>query len=101
MRNFKEFNIAPTVKSFVGTKVFLDNILDTPIIIHDYKVETSKFERGNGKCLHLQISINGTKHVLFTSSMGLMSVLEQIPRSELPFGTTIVKDKQTRRFEFT
>jgi len=65
----------------------------------DYKIEKSKFEKASGKCLHLQIELNQTKHVIFTGSTGLMDQIEKVPREKLPFKTTIVKENE--RFEFT
>jgi hypothetical protein len=65
-----------------------------------YKIEPSRYtEKGNGKCLHLQIEIGQTKHVVFTGSAGLMDQIEKVPRDKLPFKTIIVRENE--RFEFT
>lgn len=73
--------------------------MNREIVVVAYKIETSKYEKGNGKCLHLQIEIGQTKHVVFTGSTGLMDQIEKVPRDKLPFKTTIVRENE--RFEFT
>jgi hypothetical protein len=62
-------------------------------------VEPSRFEKGNGKCLHLQIEVNKTFHVVFTGSVVLMDMIEKVPKDKLPFITTIVKENE--RLQFT
>jgi hypothetical protein len=96
MKQFKDFSIKPAQQGFIGDKIKITKVLNKKIAVHDYKVENSKYE---GECLHLQISIGETKHVLFTGSMVLMDAIEQIPKNELPFTTTIVQDND--RYEFT
>ena len=91
MKQFKDFGITSTTKSFTGDKVNINRVINRKITVHDYKIEKSKFEKGNGKCLHLQIELSGTKNVVFTSGSYLMSALEQIGRDNLPFETTIIE----------
>ena len=59
MRTFKEFGIKPASKSFIGDKIKIDRIVNREIVVLDYKVEDSKYNKGNGKCLYLQIEFNG------------------------------------------
>lgn len=99
MRHFKDFGIKPASKSFVGDKIKIERVLNREIIIHDFKIEDSKYERGCKKCLHLQISIADTKHVVFTGSAVLMELIEKVPEDYFPFSTTIKKEND--RFEFT
>lgn len=73
-------------------------ILDKQIIVHDYDIKPSKFGDSD-KCLHIQISLNDKKHVVFTGSQYLMDTLERVGKSKLPFTTTIIEEE--KRFEFT
>lgn len=99
MNAFKDFQITSSRAAFTGDKIKIDRILNREIVVVAYKIETSKYEKGNGKCLHLQIEIGQTKHVVFTGSTGLMDQIEKVPRDKLPFKTTIVRENE--RFEFT
>lgn len=101
MNSFKQFDIKETTKGFEGDKIKMAKILNREIIVHDFKIEDSKVfqDRGTGKCLHLQISINNEKYIIFTSSRGLLDAIQQIPRVGLPFTTTIVQEGE--RFKFT
>lgn len=98
MKNFKQLGINPPAKSFSGEKIKIGKILNRPIVVEDYKIKDSKYE-GKGKCLHLQIKLDGQQRVVFTGANGLMETLEQIPKDDFPFETTIVE--QNERFEFS
>ena len=93
MKNFSDFKIAPTQKSFTGDKIKIDRVLNRPIAVHEFRLVDSKFEKGNknGKCLHLQIYLGETPHVLFTGSITLMEMIQQVPREDFPFSTTVIK----------
>jgi hypothetical protein len=73
------------------------------IVVHHFKLEDSKVkafqEKGTGKCLHLQISFDNRKHVVFTGSTGLIEVIQKIPETGFPFTTTIVEEND--RYLFT
>ena len=101
MKKFKDFNINTATKNFIGEKIKMYKILDREISVHEFRLEDSKIfkDRGSKKCLHLQIGIGEVKHVVFTSSVGLIDAINQIPLSNFPFLTTIVKIND--RFEFT
>lgn len=101
MNNFSQFNIKLSNKGFEGEKIKMSKILNREIVVHDFKIEDSKVfkDRGSGKCLHLQISFNNQKHIVFTSSSGLIDVIQQIPQTGFPFTTVIVQDNE--RFLFT
>lgn len=99
MNRFKDMGIAPTVKSFQGDKIKIDRLLNREIKVIDYKIETSKYEKGNGKCLYMQIQLGETMHIVFTGSAVLMNVIERVEKHLFPFVTTIVK--QHDHFEFT
>jgi hypothetical protein len=101
MNSFSQFNIKTTTKGFEGDKIKIAKILNREIIIHDFKIDDSKCfkDRGTGKCLQLQISINNEKHIVFTSSSGLIDAIHQVPKDSFPFTTTIIEEND--RFIFT
>ena len=97
---FKDFGIKVQNKGFIGDKIKIDRVLNRRIVVHDYKIEPSKFEeKGDGYRLTMQVEVNGQKHVIFTSSTALKEMIKQVPRERLPFETTIIKDNE--RYEFT
>ncbi|MCL1657433.1 hypothetical protein M2T79_12580 [Elizabethkingia miricola] len=98
MKNFKEFNITPTFKAFVGDKIKLSKVINTQIIINDYKIKDSEKKPGT-KYLTLQITRKGDKEIIFTSAKTLMDMIEQVPKDEFPFMTTIAQEDQI--FQFT
>jgi hypothetical protein len=103
LKHFRSFGIKTTSRAFTGDKIKMKKILDKEIIVHDFKIEKSKFaETGNDKRLDLQIELNGTKHVTWTSSGYLMDTLQKMSKSDFPFITTITQLKEeNERYEFT
>lgn len=101
MNKFSQFKIKTTTKGFEGNKIKISKILNREIIVHHYKIEDSKIfrEKGTGKCLQLQISIDEVKHVIFTSSTGLIEAIKQIPAEGFPFSTVIIEEND--RYIFT
>lgn len=99
MKDFKDFGIKPIQQGLIGDKIKMERILNKEITVFDYRIVDSKFEKGNGKCLHLQIGVGDNKHVLFTGSTVLQETIERVPKSEFPFKATIVKEND--RYEFT
>lgn len=100
MKNFSELGIKSQAKGFEGEKIKTERILNKEVIVEDYKIVTSKFtDKGSGKCLHLQILVDGNKRVWFTGSFNLMEVIERVPKEAFPFKTIIAKENE--RFEFT
>lgn len=98
MINFKDLGIKPKTTNFIGDKIKISRILNTEIIIHDYKIEDSKQKQGT-KCLTLQIERNQTKNVVFTGSNILMDMISQVSKDKFPIVTTIVEENE--RYEFT
>lgn len=100
MNRFSDFNIKTTSKGFEGSKIKMSKILDKEIVVHHFKVEDSKLfkEKGTCKCLQLQISVNDEKHVVFTSSAGLIEAIQQVPDNGFPFTTVIVEVSDRFRF---
>lgn len=99
MNQFKDFGIKTTIKSFIGDKIKIERIVNREIYVYAWKIEKSKYEKGNEKCLHLQIGIGDVKHVVFTSSKFLQQAIAEIPEEGFPFKTTIVKIND--HYEFT
>ena len=96
MKTFKELLVPkPTITFFVGNKINIYEMLNREIIVHDYKIEPSKYTENY---LQMQISIGDNKHVVFTGSKMLANTLEAIPPDEFPFKATICKNNKW--FEF-
>jgi len=100
-KQFKDFGIKSESKSFVGNKIELFKVLNEEITVHEFKIKDSKYDKENaaGKCLHLQIEYNGEKRVLFTGSVVMMDMIQQVEKDDFPFTTKITKDNG--RYLFT
>jgi hypothetical protein len=101
MKKFSQFNIKTETKGFEGDKIKMTKLLNKEIEVHHYKIEDSKHfkDKGEGKCLHLQITFKNEKHIVFTGSCGLMMAIKQVPESDFPFTTTIIEENE--RYKFT
>ena len=100
MKKFSELGVKSEIKGFSGDKIKMDRVLNRLICVHDFKIEDSKFkDKGNGKCLYLQIEIDNERRVLFTGSVIMMDMVQKVAKSDFPFSTTIAKLND--RFEFT
>lgn len=101
MNSFDQFNIKQEIKGFEGEKIKMARILNKQIVVYFFELKDSKVykDRGTGKCLKLQISVDNEKHIVFTSSTGLIEVIQQIPENGFPFTSTIIQENE--RFKFT
>ena len=100
MIEFKELGIKPAIKQFEGEKIAINRILNKKIIICDFMIDNSKFqEKGNGKCLKMQIIVDNFKRIVFTGSSYLQEMIQQVPKDKFPFQTTIINDSDS--FQFT
>ncbi len=99
MKQFKDLGVTTIVQSFIGDKIKIERILNREITVYDYKIEDSKFNKGNGKCLYMQIGIGEIKYVVFSGSTVLMGTIQKITKEDFPFQTTIIKSND--HFEFT
>lgn len=99
MKQFKDFGIKSTISYFQGEKINMHKLLNRQIIVHDFKLEDSKYGKGNEKCLYIQISVGDAMRVVFTGSKSLIDAIQQVNKSDFPFITTIVKENE--RLEFT
>lgn len=97
MKQFKDLNIEIKREHFVGEKLKIGKVLNKKIKVLAYKVENSKY---TDMCLHLQIEINNTKHVVFTGSKTLKEQIQQVTSESFPFETTIIED-DNNSFLFT
>lgn len=96
MKQFSDFNITIDQDSFLGDKIKIKNILNRKITVHAFKLGPSK--HFNNKCLHLQIAVNGNKHVCFSGSTKLIEQIQQVPVNGFPFETTIVSEGEMYLF---
>jgi len=100
MKRFNDLNIENTHKSMVGEKMKIAKVLNREIIIHSFRIETSKYPKNkSGMCLYLQIEIDKVKWVIFTGSDVLIDQIKQVNESDFPFVTIIQKNNEY--FEFT
>ncbi len=99
MNQFKSFGIKIPTKGLEGDKVKIERVLNREITVQEFRIVKSNFEeKGNGKCLHLQILVSGMQYVVFSGSGVLMEMIEQVPKDKFPFTTTIVQEN--KRLEF-
>lgn len=98
MKSFKDMGIKVSSRAFVGDSIKIERILNREIQVLYHKIEDSTKKAGT-KCLYLQLEFENQKRVLFTGAQALLEAIQQIPASEFPFTTTIVKDND--RFEFS
>lgn len=99
MKKFSDFGIKPATNSFVGDKIKIERIMNKEIVVVDFKIQDSKYDKGNGKRLDMQITVDGASRVVFTGSSVLMDLIQRVPKEHFPFVTTIVRENE--RFEFT
>lgn len=99
MNQFKNFGIKVNTKGLEGDKIKIERVLNRDITVQAYKIVTSKFsDKGNGRCLHLQILMGEMQYVVFSGSGVLMELIEQVPKDKFPFTTRIVQEN--KRLEF-
>ena len=84
--------IAPKRVDMQGVKVEVDAILNKQITITDFEILTSdKFKQG-GKFAVIQAELDGKK-IIFNGSEAIANQLEKIRKEDLPFSTTVRKEK--------
>lgn len=97
IKSFSDLGVAePKILSFIGDKISVKKILDKEITVFHYKIVDSKFtDKGNGKCLNMQIEFNGEKRLVRTGSIFLQETIKLVPEHNFPF-TTIIKEIDER-----
>lgn len=98
MRNFQELGIEESPKGFIGNKIEVDDLLNKSIIVHRFEIRPSKYDKGTGKCLYMQIEVDEKNRVVFTGSRRLMETIQKINESDFPFKTTIIKKDKSFLF---
>ena len=99
IKDFSEFDIV-TKTGFEGDRIFPEQILGEPIIVHFYKIDPSKKKGKEGTdWLSAQITYNKEKRLLWSGSTYLMNALKNIPEVGFPFKAKIIRVNQ-RQFEF-
>lgn len=99
IKKFKDFGIKQSTNCLSGDKIKMSKILNKEIIVTGFKIEQSKYpEKGNGKCLYIEILHNGNPHVVFTGSVGLQEAIQKIRKEDFPFSTTIIQENERNEF---
>lgn len=88
-KRFSDF--AEEQKPLDGDKIKVEQVLNIEVEIIGYRVTRSKYEKNkSGKCLQLQMEIDGAHRVLFTGSDVLIEQMEKYGE-QVPFRTTVKK----------
>lgn len=95
--NFKDFNIEPVLSKFTGDKLWIDDIINTTIIVFDFIIEPSTKKPGTDR-LKIQIEKEGKKHIYFSGSTILQQQIQKVPKENFPFTTKIVKESKHLKF---
>ncbi len=99
MNQFKDLNIPPNIKTFVGDKISVKKLFNVPITVLEFKIGPSTQKPGT-ECLHIQIEkTDGEKRVIFTGSKVLMDQIKRVKPENFPFSTTIKGENDY--YEFT
>lgn len=74
-----------------GDKIKIEQILDQEVLVIGCNIRRSKYEKNrSGKCLLMQMEIDGEHRVLFTGSDVLIEQMEKYGE-QIPFVATIKK----------
>ena len=96
-KRFSELGIVVKNNSFSGRKINIVNIINTEIIVKNYKINNSKFENSKD-CLTIEFELNGEDRIVFTSAEILKKQIEQIKKDDFPFTTKISKVNNSYQF---
>lgn len=100
MKQFSELGIKAKDRSWSGDKIKFKKLFNKKIIILDYKIKPSVYpEKGNGKCLHMQINMENKKYVTWTGSVNLQEMMLEVGKDQLPIEATPIEEND--RYEFT
>jgi hypothetical protein len=100
MKRFSDLGISTHSDSFAGEKIRIARIINREIVILNFKLEPSKYPKNKtGKCLHLQLEVDGEKKVLFTGSDILIKTMEQVKKEDLPVVCKIVQEGEHYEFQ--
>ena len=96
-KRFGDLGIIVEANTLTGEKIKIAKVIDKEIIIKDFKVAESKYEKTT-HCLTIQIEMHGENKVIFTGSMMLRKQLEQVKREDFPFIAIIKNINDTYQF---
>lgn len=96
MQRFSDFSEEKA--TLEGKRICIDDILNCEIIINDYSITKSKFNKGNGNYLTIQIILKEERRVIFTGSEILMKQIEKY-KDKLPY-LAVIK-RINRYYTFT
>lgn len=95
MNEFRDFGIKSTLNHFVGEKIRISKVLNRQIVVESYQINDSKFK---DRVLKIQIRLDDESRIIFTGSKVLINMIEQIPKDNFPFRTTIVQVGESYQF---
>jgi len=96
-KRFSELGIIVKNEAFSGKKMNIINILNTEIIVKNYKINKSKFENSKD-CLTIEFELNGEDRIVFTGAATLKKQIELINKEDFPFITKISKVNNSYQF---
>ena len=100
MKSFRDLGINTHSSHMAGDKIKIAKVLNRDIVITNFKVEPSKYPKNkSGKCLHLQVEMNGAKYVVFTGSDILINTIEQVEKEHLPIACKIIQEGEHYEFQ--
>jgi len=79
-----------TRKRFVGKRIALEHVLDTPIEIIDFEI--GKSQRTGNELLYLQLKVCNVPRMFWSEGCLLIKTIKAANRANLPFRTKIVRD---------
>jgi hypothetical protein len=89
MKRFSDFAKSPNILD--GAKIKLDEVINREIVVLGFRITDSKYGKNkSGKCLMLQIEIDGERKVIFTGSDVLIEQMERYGE-EVPFASVLKK----------
>lgn len=95
MQDFSELGIEmPELDTFKGPKIHISEVLNTPVIIHAFRVKKSNFE---GDRLDLQIEYKNELRILWLQAKYLTLMLEKVKK--FPITATIIRPNNMQ-YEF-
>lgn len=100
LKSFKDLAVKlPETSGMEGPKIDINKLFGREIIVHRHTIGPSKYPEKGAECLTLQISLDGTKRVVFSGSKYLIEICKKIPIESFPFKTTIIKaDNDSHQF---
>jgi len=100
INNIPSFSSFAKKYSLDGEKISIKDVLDKQIIITNFKIGASRFQK---ECLTLQFCLNQQDwenknyNILFTGSTVLISLLKEYEKN-IPFSAMIIKKKKYYTF---